>query len=281
MTLSLMRTRPIAGPDEIRAAREANGWSVEQMADAMWVSPLEVVAWEAGSFAPSRQESGWIRWHARMAERDRAYGPGGIQPCAWTASQPARHDHRGAHPSDLDWKYLAVHASRCDACRRAAELDAALPPIPSPFEDPATLLWRRIDALPWTYTLAVHSGVAAAIAGALVVLTDAFVWLQDPAEGFSLSATPFLVLMAGAEAFLLLDRPLRDAASRHPHLVGYLRTAAVLCTMLTAWLALEGAELFADAWVWIVTGIVTLLLGWAVGEMQEDRNPPRVPSPRP
>ncbi|HEU4884978.1 MAG TPA: helix-turn-helix transcriptional regulator [Longimicrobium sp.] len=278
MTMKLMRTPPITGPDEIRAAREANGWSVEQMADVMWVSPLEVVAWEAGSFPPSRQESGLIRWHAQMAERDRAYGPDGIQPCAWIASQAARDDTPGAHPSNLDWKYLAAHASRCDACRRAAELDAALPPIPSPIEDPATLLWRRIDALPWPYTLAVHSGVAAALAGFAVLLGYAFIWLQDPAESVSLSATPFLVLMSGAEAFVLLDRPLRDTAARHPFLVGYLRTAGVLVTMLVAWLALSGVELFGDAWVWIVTGIVTALLGYAAGEMQEDRNPPSVPS---
>lgn len=284
MLKKLIRGEPIVRPDEVRAAREANGWSVEQMADTLWVSPLEVVAWEAGSFSPSRDESDWIRWHARMAVRDRAYGPGGIQPCAWTANQAGRlaaHDRRGAHPSDVDWKHLAVHASGCDACRRAAELDAALPPIPSPVEDPATRLWRRVDSLPWPLTLAVQLGVAAVVAGVIVVLGAALEWLQAPSGEFSLSAMPFLLLVAGAAAFLLLDRPLRGAAISHPHLVRYLRTTGVLFTMLVAWLALSGVGLFAEPSVWIVTAIATLPLSWAVGATQEEGNPPPDPSALP
>ena len=38
-----------ADPAAVRELRERRGWRLEQMADAVWATPLEVAAWEVGT----------------------------------------------------------------------------------------------------------------------------------------------------------------------------------------------------------------------------------------
>jgi hypothetical protein len=65
----------VASAEQVRAAREGRGWTLDEMADAVHASPLEVAACEAGTIRPpEKQGSGWFPAPARAASATRS-GP--------------------------------------------------------------------------------------------------------------------------------------------------------------------------------------------------------------
>jgi transcriptional regulator with XRE-family HTH domain len=57
-----------ASAEQVRAVREARGWTVEQLADEVHASPLEVSAWEAGAVRVPPEQTERIRWFLDMDE---------------------------------------------------------------------------------------------------------------------------------------------------------------------------------------------------------------------
>lgn len=258
-------------PNEVRAARQANGWSVEELADALWVSPLEAEAWEAGSIAPSPQEARWIRWHAQMGVRDRALAEAGVIPCAWVRDRLAQYpaERRGSHPSDLARPEIALHVEQCQACCARPLPDLWRSPAPAPprsdAEDVTEWLvrrWRSAVHLPFWPRLVARVIVPAGLLGAGLLLMEVKGWVDD---GLDLPLTAFLTCFAGYLAFLVTGRPLRNPAKDHPYLVWQGRAAAVLYAMLVVCGSVAESLALDDPGVWVLTGIFSLMIGGVAG----------------
>ncbi|HEV3051858.1 MAG TPA: hypothetical protein VGX50_16240 [Longimicrobium sp.] len=245
-------------PDEVRATRRVNGWSVEDLADVLRVSPQQVEAWEAGSLAPEPEEVGWIRWHWVMGLRDCAMAAVGVAPCPWTRAVQARPaaDRRGSHPSDLARPGLARHVAACPVCRPLAEAG-----VQGFLADPVRWLagrWRAAGHLPLRARITTRVLVPGGVIGLLGVLGS------EGAEGSPVPFVAALACFAGYLAFLVIHRPLLSLAKNHLYLAWQAGFAAVLFTML----AVVGAFLdvaLADPGTWIFTGGIALVLGGLMG----------------
>ncbi len=278
MTKSLVSRADGPGmrPDEICAAREANGWSVEEFADALWVSPLEAEAWEAGSVAPSPRETAWIRWHAEMGVRDRALAEAGLNPCAWVRDRLAQYpaERRGSHPSDRNRPEIALHVEQCQACCPRPLPDLWRSPVPEPprsdtegVMDWLVGRWKAAEHLPFWPRLMARVIVPAGLLGAGLLLMEAYGWLDD---GFELPLAAFLTCFAGYLAFLVTGHPLRNLAKDHPYLAWQARTAAVLYAMLVVCGSVAESLTLNDPIVWLLTGFFSLMIGCVAGAIAAD-----------
>lgn len=268
--------RPGMRPDEVRAAREANGWSTEEFADALWVSPLEAEAWEAGSVTPSAQEAAWIRWHAEMGVRDRALAEAGLNPCAWVRDRLAQYpaERRGSHPSDRNRPEIALHVEQCAACCPRPLPDLWRSPVPEPprsdtegVTDWLLGRWKSAEHLPFWPRLMARVIVPAGLLGAGLLIFEAYGWLDN---GFDLPLAAFLTCFAGYLAFLLTGRPLRTLAKDHPYLAWQGRTAAILYSMLVVCGSVAESLTLNDPIVWLLTGFFSLLIGGVAGAVAAD-----------
>jgi hypothetical protein len=287
-------------PQEVRAAREANGWSLEEFADALWVSPLEVEAWEAGSVVPSREQEEWIRWHGEMGLRDRAFAEAGLTPCAWVRDRVAGYPpgRRGSHPSDIARPGIALHVQRCRACCPSSLTEmlrsrAPEPPLGEYTGRPDWLFakWRSTERLPLAERIVWRVLAPAGLLAGSMLLLETTTWKDD---GFDLPLTPFLIFLAGHLVLLLTSRPLRAFGKDHPLIAWQVRTAAVLGSMLLMWAGLvEGVEL-TDPGALSLAALISALIGGAAGaivvdyraeggypETVEPTPPPRDPASHP
>jgi DNA-binding XRE family transcriptional regulator len=129
--------KDIASAEQVRAVREARGWTVEQMADAVGASPLEVSAWEAGVVAAPPLQAAWVQW---MLATDRWYAVTGIPsaPCVWVrAHAPHLYDAMKADLGGVTWYWnspeVQAHFAGCRTCEgrwRALERLGPQPPEP-------------------------------------------------------------------------------------------------------------------------------------------------------
>ncbi|HEY0016076.1 MAG TPA: helix-turn-helix transcriptional regulator [Longimicrobium sp.] len=263
-------------PDEVRAARQANGWNVEELADALWVTPLEAEAWEAGSVAPSPREARWIRWHAQMGVRDRALADAGLNPCAWVRERLAQRppERRGNHLSDPPGPEIALHVEQCSACCARPLPDLWRSPVPEPprsdtegIADWLIRRWRSAGQLSLWPRLLARVIVPAGLLGAGLLLMENYGWADD---GFNLPLEAFLAYFAGYLALLVSGRPLRNFAKDHPYLAWQVRTAAVLYSMLVVCGSVAESLTLNDPGVWVLTGIFSLMIGGVAGAVAAD-----------
>lgn len=270
-----------AAPEAIRAAREAAGWTQEQLADAMGVLPVEVAAWEAGTVRISPYRAEVVRWciqnaeYARgLAERDEA--------CAWLMERRARAEALSqAGPGQAGWveRTLAAHRRDCPVCREAHAL-AGEPMAPELPRAPGVRAWllHAGSGLPPTLRLPFQSLKLGLFAGGTLFfwaalargfdslfggpgfMADVFGW-QSSLEGFlSITlATAWLAFLYGA---------LRPLGDRDPRLAGQVYAASVTVPGVLAW-GMFGTASLADPALWLVTAIFSALLGMVIGSFYD------------
>jgi hypothetical protein len=263
-------------PEEIRAAREVNGWSAEEFADVLWVTPLEVQAWEAGAVTPAVEEARWIRWHAEMGARDRALADAGLRPCAWVQQRRALYpvDRRGSHPSDFVGREIELHVTQCPACGALPMAELRRVPMPEPprqeregWADWFVRHWRAAEHLPLGQRFGVRVLVPAGLLAAGMLMLGPS-WVE--AGEVSLPWIGFLTWFAGYHAFLVGGPPLRGVADEHPWLVWQARTAAVLYSMLVVYGSAAESLALDDPGVWVMTGFFSLIIGGVAGAIAAD-----------
>lgn len=128
-----MRLKRGIEPSTVRAVRERRGWTLEQMANEVWASPLEVAAWEAGSIRVPEEQAWRIRALTAMDERYAALIAAELPTCAWAdANLPGLAERLcfGPYPVDLDLPSQR-HLGECGTCRSVLR-SARMLQVPSP-----------------------------------------------------------------------------------------------------------------------------------------------------
>lgn len=227
------RDEPVP-PEEIQAAREALGWSQEQLAEAVGVLAAEVAAWESGAIAVSPYQRDLVRWHLESAAR----GEQRPQRCAWWQAQEPRWTQLegiGPHFARRARVEQQAHQRECPECERAAALVRDMPRPPA---EPLSLWdWAWLIA----FTLFVGSS-------------------------FVLPLTELLPLCGAIVLGTYLDSRLERFSQEHPYL-----ESQVVCAVMAA-AALAVAVALGDApspgqYPWIAVGSV--VLGFFIGNYRE------------
>jgi transcriptional regulator with XRE-family HTH domain len=200
--------QPVMRPEEVRALRDELGWTQEQLADAVGVSPLEVSAWEAGAVSVVLSDAETLGRVAKRERGERAWNAAGARPCAWGVDTRARIESLTAadnwDPLFETAELLRKHQASCALCRRAAEVEQSLPPVPDlPLPLSAggflSFVFRTMHMgarLPAWLRFPIRAGV---IGGWLVLLTLVLALLRfvvEPSAGFEPS--PMLLLQLNA-----------------------------------------------------------------------------------
>lgn len=264
--------RPAVAPDEVRAIRQKAGWTQAQVAEEMGVLPLEVSAWEAGAVPVGPYQAALIRWQIEQAQ----YAARLPRPdCDWTRANQARLERmgeQGLFATQRAKREVAEHTRGCAECMRVEMLLKEMPAAPEPPVRPGPRGWmdslrRRIDRLPaWLR-------VPLVTAELLLVLVPAYLFyrlVRWGKEGEA-SVSPLGMLGIGAAYMwiLVLGRLLLPLATRRPHLAGQLFAAGIILPgLLLAGSA--GRWQLTTVGPWIFAGVVSLLIGFAVGESAAD-----------
>ncbi|HEU0302709.1 MAG TPA: helix-turn-helix transcriptional regulator [Longimicrobium sp.] len=256
-----------ADPASIRSAREAAGWTQDELADLLGVLPVEITAWEAGSIALSPYEGELIRWkiaNALYEERLPRHPP---EECAWLSGRRPQLDRlKERRPWRAGWvaRTIAAHQRECPVCQRAQALAGGLPPRPLPPVAPGLLSW--VSRLPTGLRVPVKAagiGVAVGISVALMSVPD---WLGgapfDP-------DTPLLwgaVVASLAFTYRLL-RPLGD---RKPLLAGQLQAAVLVVPAML--IVHDPQDLALDRpLLWLFVAMFSGLIGALLGAVYDPR----------
>ncbi|HEX6912925.1 MAG TPA: helix-turn-helix transcriptional regulator, partial [Longimicrobium sp.] len=122
--------------EEVRRARVSRGWTVEEMADAVHASPLEVAAWEAGTVCPPEEQEAWIRWLAASDDWCAGVVEAGLSGCAWVREHAPDLHERILYDRARTWAVerddVNIHYAACRACQAVWHLAQRLPPPPEP-----------------------------------------------------------------------------------------------------------------------------------------------------
>jgi transcriptional regulator with XRE-family HTH domain len=197
------RGKPATGADEVRALRDELGWTQEQLADAVEVSPLEVSAWEAGAVSVGPDDVVALARVAWRERRERAWDAAGARPCARGADVRARREEM-LRADDWDGvlrtdELLQAHQKRCAACKRAAAVERALGPIPVMkgggflgFVFRTMGVGQQLpEPLPTLLSITVFGAWLVLLMLVLALLR----FIVEPAAGFEPSPTPVLQLL--------------------------------------------------------------------------------------
>lgn len=265
----LRKREPASPPDEIRAARQAAGWTHEQVADAMGVLPLEVSAWESGAVTPDRRQVDELRYRLALAEYEAGLPR---SDCYWTRANQARLEQkRQTSPRAAEREVLA-HARECAECMRVQMLLRDLPAAPEPPVEPGWRGWlgslnRRIARLP----LLLRAPLWAAQVTAFIALGFLGVhlvnWIQGE-PGPDVSSTLFLVLFAGLTWAITMGTWLQPVSDERPRLAGHL-FAAGLVLPAVGFFGARGTWDLSSPGLWIFAALVSVLLGWVTGRIWE------------
>jgi transcriptional regulator with XRE-family HTH domain len=274
-------------PRAVRAFRRRRGWTLEQMADAVWATAREVAAWEAGTVRVPRDQVRRMREISAASPEPpvpRAPRPERPWRCAWAdAHAPGLHDLLRYEPAEVK-SNLAVqrHLAECPTCQRAYELgrqprEPAAPPPPAPppaiadpeLDDPLVEIGRALDRLPPTVRLPLLGLAGAAGIAALTLLVRRLVdaGLSGPA-GLWMEAIVF------GGTFVLAGRFAGKLLGRRPYAVGLLAAVGAIMAAMTTWnLRTPDAQL-GDPLVVGICAVLTLLAalggGWVRNAAWED-----------
>jgi transcriptional regulator with XRE-family HTH domain len=172
--------RDVASAEQVRALRELRGWTVEQLADEVHASPLEVSAWEAEAVAVPSKQALLIRWHTERVAWTDAVAAARGELCGWARENaPDQYERILRNPAGLRYDGNApvrAHIDGCGACQAAlarARQIGGYPSKPLLGDTFRARYWRWVDRLPrWAAVPFVWAGLSASAAViALAMLT--------------------------------------------------------------------------------------------------------------
>jgi hypothetical protein len=240
-------------PSAICEFRERRGWTIEEMADEVWASPLEVAAWEAGTIRVPDEQARRIRALTAKDERYAAVIAAELPSCAWAnANLPGLAELLclGPYPGNLDLPSQR-HLGECGTCRSVLRSARRLK-VPTPY------------AAPWTESmLGGMLGVAGVIVF-VVLMTQVLRELPRMAGAEDLG----FALLAGLAVFRFTAKRLDRLWKRWPYSAALLASVAGMLSGLSIWMIYDVSReltfglLAGCAAVALLAGAVT---GWWTG----------------
>lgn len=260
--------------DEVRALRDEFGWTQEQLADSVGVSPLEVSAWEAGSLPVDPGQAVEIARERCRALRERGVAAAGLEPCAWAAAMGDLHTRlqkqERLRVASAVHARIERHRKRCPACRAVAEVERSIPepqpPLPHTPAGWIARIGRVAQVLPEPFG---RIAAMALLSAAALCGISLFMYIDEPSKGFPLPTSHFLVGMAGFSSLVLVGRLLGDLYDDHPYWAGFLHSAAVTAAAgaTLAWRA--GWSLGSPA-LWICVALAAGVCSFFLGVVEDD-----------
>jgi transcriptional regulator with XRE-family HTH domain len=181
--------KDVASAEQVRALRELRGWTVEQLADEVHASPLEVSAWEAGKVrVPSRQAL-LIRWHTERAAWSEALRTAQERTCPWVREnapdlyeQLFRKPAGSRYTRDEPVRAHLAGCARCSDVRNEAQRIGGFPAKPDTSGSLRARYWRWVERLP---SKAQRPFMVAGLAvGSAVSVSFVALWAPDLWVGF-------------------------------------------------------------------------------------------------
>ncbi|HEU0302710.1 MAG TPA: helix-turn-helix transcriptional regulator [Longimicrobium sp.] len=223
-------------PAAVREFHDRQGWTQEQLADAVCASPLEVAAWEAGAVRVPLEQARLIRRCDVEDRRAAAIAAAALPKCHWADQlAPDLHATLLEGPGSLDWILSAearFHLEDCTACRRVRKFGLQLRHVRAdpdlgdhPVESAIHFIMTGPRALVWGVLIV--DGFALLIAGFSLLTRLPFptgVW-SDAGLGVGM----------GMLAFMAAARSLRPLTARRPFLSGLLKSAAGVAAGMLWW----------------------------------------------
>jgi transcriptional regulator with XRE-family HTH domain len=258
----------------VRAFRERRGWTLEQMADEVSASPLEVAAWEAGTIRVPAASARRLR---EIAARDRhrtdalVPGPGRLPRCTWAdANAPGLHEILFHTPHDVESDPLVQqHLETCEECQRVQRFGRfarTLPAVSKPGpDDPAEDLGYGLDSVPSLVLIPLLSVAGFAVFLLLRAVLSLFPDLPDfPA---------FADVWVETVVFFWACERIGKFASEHlegrPYATGLLSgVGGMLAALIARKLRMPDADLW-DPTVLAVCAAVTLIVGLLSGWIRD------------
>lgn len=281
--------KDVASAEQVRALRELRGWTVEQMADAVHASPLEVRAWESGAVQAPPLQAARVRWMMEM-DRRAADAGSGIEPCDWVREHaPGLYDEMLAdvagnwHARSQAIREHVAGCSRCTARWRAVERLGPPPPEPdeATFDTLRARYGRSVQRLPrWAHPpLKLLGSVPGMAIAAVAVLT-----LPDADSGLPARVTGLGIgSLIGLGAFLIIRGALGRPLGRLPFLRGLAAGVAASAVGLFYWRYVDAsAPTAGDPRVWAGVAVLGLAAGvWSHRRGDADDESGESPAPRP
>jgi DNA-binding XRE family transcriptional regulator len=271
-----MTKRMDTDPDALRQFRERRGWTHEQMADAVEASPLEVVAWEAGTVRVPERPAAWVRWFAAYDARHARVLEAGIGECPWVRKHAPGLYERMLDDRAGNWvaerSDVLAHFNGCRTCQSFWRLALRLPVLPAPpgpdFDTLGARYHRAVDRLPWWLQPPLR-WIAALPFGAVALA----LFRPDPDSGWpaTLAGLLFAVLCL-LGGFVLGREGVGRLSAKHPYLGGVLLTAAGVGAGLLLWEVQDAAFHATDARVLAGAGLAAVTLGLLAGAHAARRN---------
>lgn len=253
-------------------AREACGWTQEQMADALGVLPAEVAVWESGAVAIPAEMQGWMRYEAKHALHLRRLREAGAPECRWLDDNRAGQAAIGAEGGMAAWNRAWVrHQRACPECRRAKEVVRTLPPPPDPPLPWPQAVFRRVRRLPWPLRVPTVTALGAGISATVLLPASVYSLVKDPSGGFLFPLTAFLAGTVGITAWTVANDRLGSRNHTHPVAATYLQTAAVAAAVNAVLLARFPAVSVAEPGGWWLYAGTVLGIGWILSRGAKDR----------
>lgn len=268
--------RDVASAEQVRALREQRGWTVEQLADEVRASSLEVSAWEAGTVRVPADQALNIRWHTEQIAWDEALDAARGELCDWARENaPDEYERILRNPGRLRDDENAparAHLTECGACQTALARARQIGGYPSkPLEGDTfrARYWRWVGRLPdWVATPFIWAGLAFPI----IVSTGLIVLTVDREAGFWTHAIGLVVGAVFAELAELLPIVALVALSRvrRGPVVALLRGCAFGAGGLLGWSLVDPLIDVGDPRHWaaaMAVGCGMQLFEWVVGRL--------------
>ncbi len=161
--------------EEFAIARGQLGWSDEQLAAELQVSPKVVRAWTDGTMRIPRRDAHWIEWHAAIAARQAALQATGLRECEWVKAWEAEPLPKREADLEPHFKRLDSHAEHCALCQEREQfLRARFPPMPEPPQSSLVAAfgaWQRfLSRFPdWSHPIFSGAAIVALLTGIRVL----------------------------------------------------------------------------------------------------------------
>ncbi|HEX6040722.1 helix-turn-helix transcriptional regulator [Longimicrobium sp.] len=222
----ILRRHP--DPAAVRALRERHGWTLEQMADATWATPLEVAAWEAGTVRVPPAQAVRLRELAavdRLRRSAPSPSPRWMLSCAWADEHvPGLHELLWYEPREAESNpQVRAHLEGCPVCREVREegrAQRALAPASAPEPERSVgHLGYGVDAIPREFHL-LHAGIKET--GPFLLLMLMLVMQDRFFPGMPSPGELWVESLAGLLALSLTHRFTKRPLRNHPYVGGLL-----------------------------------------------------------
>jgi transcriptional regulator with XRE-family HTH domain len=255
--------KDVASAEQVRALRQRRGWTLDQMADEVHASPVEVTAWEAGTVRVPAKQALLIHWQTAVAAWAEALDAVQERTCPWVPENaPALYEQMFKYPAArwyAEKEPVRAHLAECAHCKavwKRAQRIGAFPGKPDTSGSLWSRYWRWVERLPdWASVPFIWAGLLVPVAGfGLPILTgdrDAGLWgyVQGLGSG----------MVFGMAAYLLASVAL-DRLTRRP-IASLLNGLAAGAGGLLGWALFDSRIDLGDPRQWAVAMTVGLGLG--------------------